>query len=147
MASKILHYVPNSGKGSKSSENSPKSKIKHRKPCGFRCFRRGIYFDLTTWKENHILIEFPTPVANGVARLQMDTPGCKSRGAVAQTNFYRKKEELHHRVYRSERDVLRCLDEYIIYYNSQCPHRYNGYKTPDDAEKMFEESMLSGHLS
>ena len=49
MASKILHYVPNSGNGSKSSENSPKSKIKHRKPCGFRCFRRGIYFDLTTW--------------------------------------------------------------------------------------------------
>lgn len=94
------------------------------------------------WKGNHILIEFPTTVANGVARLQMDTPGCKSRGAVAQTNFYRKKEELHHRVYRSERDFLRCLDEYTIYYNSQRSHRNNNYKSPDSTEKIFEKSML-----
>lgn len=77
----------------------------------------------------------------------MDTPGCKSRGTVALANFYRKKEELLRRVYRSERDFLRCLDEHIIYYNSQRPRRYNGYKIPDDAEKMFEESMPPEHLS
>lgn len=95
------------------------------------------------------MIEFHPMVANEVARLQMDTLGCKSKGTVAQANFYRKKEELHRRVYLYERDFLRCLDEYIIYYNSQRPHIYNGYKTPDDAEKCsknqyFQSICLEG---
>lgn len=87
------------------------------------------------------MIEFPTTVANARARLQMDTPGCKSRGTVAK-RFFRKKEELHRRVYRSERDFLRYLDEYTIYYNSQRSHRNNNYKSPDSTEKLFEKSML-----
>lgn len=39
------------------------------------------------WKGNHILIEFSPMVANARVRLHMDTPGCKSRGAVAKQTF------------------------------------------------------------
>ncbi len=74
-------------------------------------------------------------VANGHPRLQIKGYGCKS-------NFYRKKEELHRRVYLYERDFLRCLDEYTIYYNSQRSHRNNNYKSLDSTEKLFEKSML-----
>lgn len=76
----------------------------------------------------------------------MDTLGCKCEGAVAKANFYRKKEDLHRRVYRSEREFLKCVDEHIFYYNSQRPHRNNNYKSPDSTEKLFEKSMLSEHL-
>lgn len=31
---------------------------------------------------------------------------------------------------------------YIIFYNTMRPHRYNNYKSPDDAEKVFVESTL-----
>ena len=57
-----------------------------------------------------------------------------------------KKEELHRRVYRSEQEFLRCVDEYISFYNSSRPHRYNNYKSPDSTEKLFEKSMLSTDL-
>ena len=57
-----------------------------------------------------------------------------------------KKEELHRRVYRSEQEFLRCVDEYISFYNSSRPHRYNNYKSPDSTEKLFEKSMLSADL-
>lgn len=57
-----------------------------------------------------------------------------------------KKEELHRRVYRSEREFLKCVDEYICFYNSSRPHRYNNYKSPDNTEKLFEKSMLSEEL-
>lgn len=55
-----------------------------------------------------------------------------------------KREDLHRRVYRSERDFLQRLDEFILFYNSNRPHRYNGLKTPDCTEKMFEKSMDLG---
>ena len=54
-----------------------------------------------------------------------------------------KKEELHRRVYRSEREFQKCVDEYISFYNSIRPHRYNDYKSPDDAEKKYEKSTAS----
>lgn len=79
--------------------------------------------------------------------------GCKRTPSVAnervrlQGVFYHKKEELHRRAYRSEREFLKCVDEYIIYYNSQRSHRNNNYKSPDGTEKIFEESMLSEDLS
>ena len=57
-----------------------------------------------------------------------------------------KKEELHRRVYRSEQEFLRCVDEYISFYNSSRPHRYNNYKSPDSTEKLFEKSILSTDL-
>ena len=57
-----------------------------------------------------------------------------------------KKEELHRRVYRSEREFLKCIDEYISFYNSSRPHRYNNYKSPDSTEKLFEKSILSKDL-
>lgn len=70
--------------------------------------------------------------------------GSPCDNAVIESFFsFLKREELHRRIYRSERDFLQRLDEYISYYNSQRPHRYNGYKTPDDAEKMLEKSMVS----
>ena len=49
-----------------------------------------------------------------------------------------KKEELHRRVYRSEREFQKCVDEYISFYNSIRPHRYNDYNSPDDAEKSMK---------
>ena len=53
-----------------------------------------------------------------------------------------KKEELHRRVYRSEQEFLRCVDEYISFYNSSRPHRYNNYKSPDSTEKLFENQCF-----
>lgn len=53
-----------------------------------------------------------------------------------------KKEELHRRKYRSERELTEAIKEYIIFYNTVRPHRYNNYKSPDDAEKAFVKSTL-----
>ena len=42
------------------------------------------------WKRNHILIEFLPMGANARLLVQIDTYGCKSRGAVARHPILRK---------------------------------------------------------
>lgn len=44
----------------------------------------------TIWKRNHILIEFLPMGANARLLVQIDTYGCKSRGAVATHPILRK---------------------------------------------------------
>ena len=44
----------------------------------------------TIWKRNHILIEFLPMGANARLLVQIDTYGCKSRGAVARHPILRK---------------------------------------------------------
>jgi transposase InsO family protein len=39
--------------------------------------------------------------------------------------------------YRSEKDFLSSLDDYILFYNSQRPHSNNNYKTPDAKEEDY----------
>lgn len=51
-----------------------------------------------------------------------------------------KREELHRRSYRSERELIARIYDYINFYNSNRPHRYNNYTSTDDTEKAYEES-------
>lgn len=51
-----------------------------------------------------------------------------------------KREELHRRSYRSERELIARIYDYINFYNSNRPHRYNNYTSSDDTEKAYEES-------
>lgn len=48
-----------------------------------------------------------------------------------------KREELYRMKYRSEKDFLVSLDDYILFYNSRRPHSNNNYKTPDSKEEEY----------
>ena len=48
-----------------------------------------------------------------------------------------KREELYRMKYRSEKDFLVSLDDYILFYNSRRPHSNNNYKPPDSKEEEY----------
>ena len=48
-----------------------------------------------------------------------------------------KREELYRTKYRSEREFRTAVDNYMIFYNEQRPHFYNGYKTPNVKEQEY----------
>ena len=48
-----------------------------------------------------------------------------------------KREELYRTKYRSEYEVKKAIDDYIIFYNTQRPHANNQYKTPMAKEKEY----------
>lgn len=48
-----------------------------------------------------------------------------------------KREELYRMKYRSEKDFLSSLDDYILFYNTRRPHSNNNYKTPDAKEEEY----------
>ena len=48
-----------------------------------------------------------------------------------------KREELYRTKYRSETDFRKSVDEYIIFYNTKCPHRKLQYKTPKQKEEEY----------
>ena len=53
-----------------------------------------------------------------------------------------KREELYRRKYRSECEILKAIDDYIIFYNTKRPHKYNKYKTPlEKEEEYFQKKM------
>lgn len=40
-----------------------------------------------------------------------------------------KREELYRTKYRSERELKKAIDDYILFYNEKSPHARNSYKT------------------
>ena len=48
-----------------------------------------------------------------------------------------KGEELYRKKYSSEREFRVAVDEYIVFYNSERPHRKPQYKTPDQKERKY----------
>ena len=68
--------------------------------------------------------------------------GCKRTPTVAnqgvrlhwQTFTSRKKNCTVEFIFMNEISFQR-LDEFILFYNGNRPHRYNGFKTPDCTEK------------
>lgn len=57
--------------------------------------------------------------------------------AVSESFFsYLKKEELYRHTYRSESDLLKCIDSHMAFYNEKRPHSYLQYKTPVKFEEL-----------
>ena len=48
-----------------------------------------------------------------------------------------KREELYRMKYRSEKDFLSSLDDYILFYNTKRPHSNNNYKPPNAKEQEY----------
>ena len=58
--------------------------------------------------------------------------------AVAESFFaLLKREEIYRRNYQSDRDFRVSIDRYMSFYNSERPHRYNNYKSPDQFEREY----------
>jgi transposase InsO family protein len=58
--------------------------------------------------------------------------------AVAEAFFASlKREELYRTNYKSENEFRRSVEDYIIFYNTQRPHRTLAYKTPDRFEEEY----------
>ena len=51
-----------------------------------------------------------------------------------------KREELYRTKYKSEREFLAAVDNYILFYNTKRPHAKNKYKTPEAKEEEFRMS-------
>lgn len=54
-----------------------------------------------------------------------------------------KKEELCRRRYRSERELKECIKEFIIFYNERRPHEKLNYKTPNEVETAYVQSLMT----
>ena len=48
-----------------------------------------------------------------------------------------KREELYRTNYKSEREFLVAVDNYVLFYNTKRPHAKNKYKTPEAKEQEF----------
>lgn len=58
--------------------------------------------------------------------------------AVSEAFFkYLKAEELYRYKYKSERQFRKSVSDYIEQYNTQHPHTYLGYLTPDRYEQLY----------
>lgn len=54
-----------------------------------------------------------------------------------------KKEELCRRRYRSERELKEYIKEFIIFYNERRPHEKLNYKTPNEVETAYVQSLMT----
>lgn len=62
--------------------------------------------------------------------------------AVAEVFFSTfKKEELYRTNFKSEKEFYKCVDEYIIFYNTQRLHETLAYKTPEKFERLYHEKQ------
>ena len=62
--------------------------------------------------------------------------------AVAESFFaILKREELYRRIYKSDRDFRESVSEFMDYYNTARPHRYNNYKSPKLKEEEYTRRM------
>lgn len=52
-----------------------------------------------------------------------------------------KREELYRTKYRSERELKKAIDDYILFYNEKRPHARNSYKTPTEVEKLYNDKQ------
>lgn len=48
-----------------------------------------------------------------------------------------KKEELYRRHYTSEADLMRGIQRYMVFYNTERPHSTLNYLTPEKREQEF----------
>ena len=61
--------------------------------------------------------------------------GCPHDNAVAEAFFASmKREEIYRTEYKSERQFMEHIDNYITFYNDRRPHRTLNYKTPNQFE-------------
>ncbi|MGM9671107.1 MAG: transposase [Oscillospiraceae bacterium] len=69
-------------------------------------------------------------------------PGKPIDNAVAESFFaLLKREELYRRNYRSEREFRESAKSYIRFYNAERPHRANRYKSPEQFEAEYSQSI------
>ena len=62
--------------------------------------------------------------------------------AVAEAFFSAlKKEELSRTNFQSEREFYKSVDDYMLFYNNERPHRTLAYKTPEKFEQMYQEKL------
>lgn len=62
--------------------------------------------------------------------------------AVAEAFFSSlKKEELYRLNFKSEREFYECVDNYIVFYNTQRPHGTLAYKTPERFEEQYQKKQ------
>ena len=62
--------------------------------------------------------------------------------AVAEAFFSAlKKEELYRINFKSEREFYECVDNYIMFYNTQRPHGTLAYKTPERFEELYQQKQ------
>lgn len=56
--------------------------------------------------------------------------------------FFRcmKSEELYRYKYKSEREFRKSVSDYVEYYNTQRPHTYLGYLSPDKYERLHAKN-------
>lgn len=53
-----------------------------------------------------------------------------------------KREELYRHSYRSEHEIRKGIEDYIIFYNTKRPHSTNNYKTPSQKEAEYNKLPL-----
>ncbi len=71
-------------------------------------------------------------------------PGTPYDNSVVESFFSSlKQEELYRSTYTSERDFKKRLAEYMEFYNNIRPHRANKYKSPNQKETIYAESLIS----
>ena len=68
----------------------------------------------------------------------LSKPGCPYDNAVAESFFSAmKKEELKRGEYESKEELLRAINEYVVFYNDERPHQSLSYMTPNQMEAAF----------
>ena len=68
--------------------------------------------------------------------------GTPHDNAVAEAFFSAiKKEELYSTNFQSEREFYKSVDNYMLFYNNDRPHRRLAYKTPEKFEAMYKEKL------
>ena len=76
-------------------------------------------------------------------RQSFSRPGTPNDNAVCEAFFaILKKEELYRRDYRSERDFRQSVDQFILKFNTERPHRYNNNQPPIVVEKAFWKAHM-----
>lgn len=72
------------------------------------------------------------------------TPGTPTENAVCEAFFSRMKyEALYRQTYSSIKEIDEEVKKYIDYYNNRRPHRRLNFKSPDDVEAAYYESLKS----
>lgn len=54
-----------------------------------------------------------------------------------------KREEIYRTQYKSERQFMESIDDYVEFYNDRRPHRTLNYKTPNQFEAIYESKGKS----
>lgn len=52
-----------------------------------------------------------------------------------------KREELYRWKFKSENELYKSVEAYMIFYNDKRPHASNGYKTPTVKEELYFKNV------